>query len=92
MSEITFEWDERKNASNKRKLGIAFEEACSVFSDANALLIPDPEHSYDEERFVIMGFSSQLRMLVVCHCYRNDERTIRIFSARKATKAECCYY
>ena len=92
MSEIIFEWDKQKNASNKAKHGVTFEEACSVFQDSRALIIPDPDLSDDEERFVILGLSINLNMLVVCHCYRNEEQTKRIISARKATKTECRYY
>lgn len=92
MLEINFEWDENKNTSNKIKHGVSFEEAVSVFNDSRAMVIPDPDHSDDEERFVILGLSIRLNMLVVCHCYRNNEQTIRIISARKATKKECEYY
>lgn len=92
MLETIFEWDEQKNAINKIKHGISFEEACSVFQDSRALVIPDPDHSDDEERFVILGLSERLNILVVCHCYRNEEQTIRIISARKATKTERRYY
>lgn len=92
MLETVFEWDEQKSAINKIKHGISFEEACSVFQDPHALIIPDPDHSNDEERFVILGLSEKLNVLVVCHCYRNDEQTIRIISARKATKTERRYY
>ena len=92
MFETVFEWDEIKNAANIVKHGISFEEACSVFNDSRALLIPDPDHSDNEERFIILGLSSRLNMLVVCHCYRNNEQSIRIISARKATKTECKYY
>lgn len=92
MTETLFEWDERKNAINKAKHGVSFEEAVSVFDDTRALVIPDPDHSDDEERFIILGLSTKLNMLVVCHCYRNQEQTIRIISARKATKTECHFY
>ena len=92
MINTLFEWDEHKNAANKAKHGVSFEEAISVFEDTRALVIPDPDHSDDEERFIILGLSSKLNMLVVCHCYRNHEQTIRIISARKATKTECRYY
>lgn len=92
MLEINFEWDEKKNNSNKAKHGISFDEAASVFEDERAIVIPDPDHSEIEERFIILGLSVKLNMLVVCHCYRNNEQTIRIISARKATKKECSYY
>ena len=92
MMETIFEWDDRKNTINKVKHGVSFEEAVSVFDDSRALVIPDPDHSDDEERFIILGLSTKLNMLVVCHCYRNQEQTIRIISARKATKTECRFY
>ncbi|TAN43520.1 MAG: BrnT family toxin [Nitrospirae bacterium] len=88
MSNITFHWDNQKNISNKKKHGITFEEAQTVFVDENALLIHDPDHSDEEERFIILGMSSNLRTLVVCHCYRKDNEIIRIISARKATRSE----
>jgi hypothetical protein len=88
MKEISFEWDGRKNASNKKKHGVNFEEAQTVFVDENALLIHDPDHSDEEERFVMMGLSARLRVLVVCHSYRSDQSSIRIISARKATRLE----
>jgi len=92
MSELAFEWDPRKNAANQRKHGVSFEEATTVFSDEQALLIDDPEHSADEERFILLGMSAALRALVVCHCYREGEDVIRIFSARKATRKERSVY
>jgi len=85
---LRFEWDPRKAADNLRKHQVSFEEAKTVFLDDEALLIPDEEHSTEEERFVIMGFSAQLRILVVCHCYRQSDEVIRIISARKANRAE----
>lgn len=92
MNTIDFEWDENKNAINKRKHKISFEEAQTVFYDEAALLIDDPEHSQEEERFIIMGLSQKANLLVVCHCYRASETVIRIISARKATKNESKYY
>lgn len=89
---MNYEWDENKNKINQSKHGISFEEACSVFDDNRALVIPDPDHSQDEERFVILGMSELLNLLVVCHCYRDNDNTIRIISARKATKTEAGYY
>jgi uncharacterized DUF497 family protein len=86
------EWDEGKNALNKRKQGVSFEEASTVFADEHALLIADPDHSTEEDRFILMGFSASLRILVVCHCYRRGEEIIRIISARKATKSERVQY
>ncbi len=88
MLDLRFEWDGRKNAVNKRKHGVSFEEAQTVFHDDAALLISDPDHSEDEDRFVLLGLSATLRMLVVCHCYREDQAVIRIISARKATRSE----
>ena len=92
MSELSFDWDSRKNAANQREHGISFEEATTAFSDEQALLIDDPEHSSDEERFVLLGMSAALRVLVVCHCYREGEDLIRIISARKATRKERSMY
>lgn len=92
MNTIKFEWDENKNTINKQKHGISFEEAKTVFYDEDALLIPDPDHSEQEERFVLLGFSQQANLLVVCHCYRESETVIRIISSRKATKNEARQY
>ena len=92
MNEIRFEWDSTKNEYNIKKHDVSFEEASTVFYDPEALLIPDPDHSTVEERFVIMGYSHRLRMLVVCHCYRGEDEIIRIISARKATNAERKWY
>lgn len=91
MSALTFEWDHRKAAANLKKHGIAFEEAQSVFFDDRARLIDDPDHSEAEDRFVLLGLSSSLRLLLVCHCYR-QEGVIRIISARKATARESKHY
>ena len=87
-----FEWDEEKNKTNIKKHGISFEEAKTVFYDDEALVRDDPEHSEDEERFVILGMSSRANLLIVCHCYRASETVIRIISARKATKNESKFY
>ncbi len=92
MSKINFEWDNDKNLKNKQKHNISFEEAKTVFYDPSALLIHDPNHSIDEERFLIMGMSQNLKILVVCHCYRDDDEIIRIISARKANKGEIKQY
>lgn len=86
--ELRFEWDQNKNLINQKKHNISFEEAQTVFYDENALLIDDPDHSEEEERFILLGFSRQANMLVVCHCYRHSDSVIRIISARKATKNE----
>jgi hypothetical protein len=88
MTSMPFIWDENKADENRRKHNISFKEAQTVFTDPNARMIFDPEHSADEDRFVILGISSALRLLVVCHCYRDKDMFIRIISARKATKQE----
>jgi uncharacterized protein len=84
MSSLRFEWDEKKNAANRRKHGISFAEARTAFLDEDARVIPDPEHSDEEERFVLLGLSISVRLLVVCHCYRQGGDVVRIISARKA--------
>ncbi|MCL2122492.1 MAG: BrnT family toxin [Desulfovibrionaceae bacterium] len=89
---MQFDWDENKAAANVKKHGVSFEEAQTAFDDYNALLIPDPDHCDQEDRFVLLGFSAALRMLVVCHCYREKDEIIRIISARKATKKESKTY
>ena len=88
MDAINFTWNEQKNEANQKKHGIAFEEARTVFYDINARLIRDDEHSEDEERFIILGFSEKFRLLLVVHCYREEEEIIRIISARKASRDE----
>jgi uncharacterized DUF497 family protein len=85
-------WDENKNRDNISKHKISFEEAQTVFYDPNGKLIDDPDHSVDEDRFIILGLSKMLRLLVVCHCYKENDETIRIITARKATKKEVKYY
>jgi len=92
MSTLHFEWDERKAAANLKKHGVSFEEAKSVFYDERARLIDDPDHSKDEDRFILLGLSSVLKVLAVCHCYRTDAGVIRIISARKATATEMKSY
>lgn len=92
MNEISFDWDNNKALSNIDKHGISFEEAQSVFDDDMARLIPDPDHSEDKERFILLGLSCTLNMLVVVHCYKDDENMIRLISARKATKHETKVY
>ena len=92
MSDLNFEWDPQKNRANKKKHGVDFEEAQTVFLDENARFMPDPDHSEEEDRFVILGISAQLRILVVCHCYREKPDVIRIITARKATKIEARFY
>jgi uncharacterized DUF497 family protein len=88
MSTLRFEWDPSKAASNLRKHKVSFEDAQTVFSDERARLIDDPDHSEDEERFLLLGLSSTLRLLVVAHCYRSAGNVVRIISARKATADE----
>ena len=88
MSTLRFEWDPSKAAANLRKHRVSFEDAQTVFSDERARLIDDPDHSEDEERFLLLGLSSTLRLLVVAHCYRSAGNIIRIISARKATADE----
>ena len=92
MSTLRLEWDKRKAAANLKKHGVSFDEARSVFVDERAKLIGDPDHSGDEDRFVILGLSSALRLLLVCHCYRSEGSVIRIVSARKATAKESRSY
>jgi len=75
-----------------RKHKVSFEEAATVFYDERALLLADPDHSDEEERFILLGLSITLRLLVVCHCYRTDDEVIRVISARKATKSEATVY
>ena len=92
MSNLSFEWDEIKAVANAKKHGVNFEEAKSVFADERAKLIIDPDHSEDEDRFVLLGLSGVLRLLLVCHCYRSDGNVIRIISARKASVKESKSY
>jgi len=92
MLNIKFDWNAAKAASNIKKHGVSFDEAKSVFFDENAKVIHDPEHSSDEERFIILGLSVGARMLVVIHCYRKNDCVIRIISARKATQKESMQY
>ena len=92
MNDLSFEWDDRKAAANIKKHGVSFDEAKSVFVDERAKLIDDPDHSDDEDRFVLLGISGVLRMLLVCHCYRSDGNVIRIISARKASTKESKSY
>jgi len=89
---VRFEWDSKKAEINLKKHHISFEEAKTVFYDSNALLIADPEHSDDEDRFIILGISTLSKLLVVCHCYRENDEIIRIISARKATSNETKQY
>jgi hypothetical protein len=88
MLGIRFEWDEGKDSLNKRKHGLSFAEAQTVFADEKGLLLDDPDHSHDEVRFILLGLSASLKLLVVSHTYRKNDETIRIISARKATRSE----
>ena len=88
MDRLRFDWDPRKASANRAKHGVTFEEALTVFADEAALLIADPDHSEDEERFVLLGMSALLRVPVVVHCDREAAGVIRIISARKATRSE----
>jgi hypothetical protein len=92
MNDIRIEWDESKSRLNLKKHGVSFDEAQSVFLDENAIRYYDPDHSDDEDRFIMLGLSFQLRVLVVCHCYRSDDQIIRIISARKANRKEAAAY
>lgn len=89
---IKFEWDPRKDAANRRKHGVSFEEAQSVFFDENAIQFYDEDHSEQEDRFIMLGLSIRSRILVVCHCERISGEVIRIISARKATSSERKFY
>jgi uncharacterized protein len=88
MDGLKFEWDRRKDAANRKKHGVSFAEAKTAFFDENARVIADPDHSEEEDRFILLGLSSQLRLLVVCHCHREALDTVRIISARKASRSE----
>jgi len=89
---IVFEWDKSKAQSNQRKHGVSFEEAKSVFFDEYALQFYDEVSSLVEERFIMLGMSNQSKLLLVCHCVRANPESIRIISARKATKKESQFY
>lgn len=88
MNDMRFAWDEEKAEENNGKHGVSFKEASTVFADENARLKHDPDHSQTEDRFLLLGFSAKLRMLIVCHAYRENDEVIRIISARKATPSE----
>jgi uncharacterized DUF497 family protein len=92
VSAIRFEWNDDKAAANRRKHRVSFEEAQTVFSDEQALFMADPDHSAEEDRFILLGVSAALRVLVVCHCYRRGDEIIRIISARKANRSERAEY
>ncbi len=88
MNKLQFEWDSRKKKTNIKKHGVSFDEARTVFYDENAIQFFDPDHSEDEDRFILLGMSFKLRILVVCHCFRKSETVVRIISARKADRNE----
>ena len=89
---MRFDWDLVKAASNAKKHKVTFEVAKSAFYDDFAVQFFDEEHSIDEDRFILLGMSSDARLLLVCHCEREDGDVIRIISARKATENEAQYY
>lgn len=88
MNRMRFEWDGKKEKTNIKKHGISFDEASSAFYDENAIQFFDPDHSQGEDRFILLGISFKLRVLVVCHCFRKEETVVRIISARKADRGE----
>ena len=92
MKKIHFEWDESKAKSNEIKHKVSFSEASSVFFDELAIEFEDIEHSDEEERFLLLGLSRKMKLLLICHCYKDATGNIRIISARKATKNEAKYY
>lgn len=92
MDRIRFTWDPKKARANLNKHGVSFEEAQSVFHDEHAVEFYDDEHSLWEDRFLLLGLSSRLRLLLICHCFREPEGVIRIVSARKATTSEAAHY
>jgi uncharacterized DUF497 family protein len=88
MAELRFEWDLRKEKTNIKKHGVSFEEARTAFYDESAVQFYDPDHSDEEDRFVLLGLSLKPQVLVVCHCFRESETVVHIISARKADKDE----
>jgi len=92
MKGIRFEWDSGKAESNIKKHGVSFEEAATVFEDYNAIVFDDPDHSSEEDRFILLGISVNANLLIVCHCIRENDSVIRIISARMATKSESKQY
>jgi uncharacterized DUF497 family protein len=92
MKVISFEWDNKKAVSNLDKHGISFDEAKTAFWDPNARVIHDPDHSIDEDRFILLGMSQNMNILIVCHCYKEEDEVIRIISARRASKEETNNY
>ncbi|MBD3242378.1 MAG: BrnT family toxin [Chitinivibrionales bacterium] len=92
MDALQFVWDDRKAAENLKEHKVSFDEALTVFYDENAVQFFDDEHSEEEQRFLMLGISRGLRLLLVSHCHREDNRMVRIISARKATKRESMNY
>lgn len=92
MDSITFSWNEKKDKTNQIKHSVSFEEAKTTFADEYGRFLPDPDHSEDEDRFILLGLSNQANLLMVCHCYREEVDVIRIISARKASKTEIKQY
>jgi uncharacterized protein len=92
MLDLRFEWNDAKSRQNVRKHGVSFDEAQTVFLDDHAIRFYDPDHSQDEDRFIMLGRSVKLRILVVCHCCKENDSLIRIISARKATRHEATQY
>ncbi len=92
MNDLLFDWDETKGRDNVKKHGVSFEEAQTVFFDEYAVRYFDPDHSQDEDRFIMLGMSFKLRILIVCHCHRKNGAVIRIISARKADRHEAKDY
>jgi len=92
MADLAFTWNPAKARANERKHGVSFTEAQTVFVDEQARLLDDPDHSEDEDRFLLLGMSSRLRALVVVHAYREATGLIRLISARKATPRERAEY
>ncbi len=88
MGKLSFQWDAREQKSNLKKHQVSFDEASTAFYDEHAIQFFDPDHSEEEDRFILLGMSIKLRTLVVCHCFRKDETVIRLISARKATNTE----
>ena len=92
MEELRFEWDSKKSRENRRDHKVSFEEAETAFADEQGMLMADPDHSQGEDRFILLGLSAALRLLVVCHTYRREDAVIRIISARKADRSERDHY
>ena len=92
MDRLEFEWDKKKERANIKNHGISFQEARTAFYDENAIQFFDPDHSADEDRFILLGASYKLNTLVICHCFREEETIVRIISARKADKDESKAY